>query len=477
MKTLDERIKFVFENEAEQAHPAGMYVYKLHRAASPDQTMFVGNFYYNGTDDEITFDMTEIIQSDGFTIKEDAFNIDDIVLQPYLLNNKIVNKYYVDIVWDEEQEEIESSTLEYVAKVYTYKNKKLDINSPFFIPGYEEDKISITLQGYKDNASPVLIPHYPMFGVSDEQLSNICPFGMSFMKGSDVQSIPMVFETGTYKRSFTLTPTNYSFTYISDSSHIASHVGILATNDGNLYVDAAVKPDRLGIRVQQSTRSYLYIRYTDEDMTNTDFPYAYARVVDSMDKSVNNTSVNWDNVNTSIILYTSKTTLESGDYIYDNYNTSPDITSYPIIDTKTIQGGQILGGTIQAIFDVCPKRYYLFWQDRYGSFQCQPFNDKSQYSESFDRTEISDYQNRRRNATIQVQPKWKIDSDWISENLYPYYESIFTSPILFLYDTQQNRKFSVLVTGDYTEKTYKKQKRLINLSLELEENKTQRLIY
>lgn len=478
MKTLDERIKFVFDNEAEQAHPAGMYVYRLKRVGYPDNTIFVGNFYYNGTDDTITFDMTELIQSDGFSIKEDAFNIDDIELQPYLLNNKIVNRYYIEIIWDEDDEEIEDSTPEYIAKVYTYKNKKLDINTPFFVPGYEEDKISITLQGYKDDASPVLIPHYPMFGVADEQLSNICPFGMSFMKGSDVQSIPMVFETGTYKRSFTLTPTNYSFTYISDSAHIASHVGILATNDGTLKVGATISAGTYLVQVTRGIYTYIYARYPQGDeSTDYPFPYCFVLVNNSQNKSVTDTSVDYTNINTNGKMYARMAQPTTAEYVYDDYDSTPDVQYYSIYNTRLADAGKVVGGTVQAIFDVCPKRYYLFWQDRYGSFQCQPFSDKSQYSESFDRTEISDYQNRRSNATIQVQSRWKIESDWIAEELYPYYESIFTSQILFLYDTQQNRKFSVLVTGDYTEKTYKNQKRLINLSLELEAASKQNIIY
>lgn len=130
-----------------------------------------------------------------------------------------------------------------------------------------------------------------------------------------------------------------------------------------------------------------------------------------------------------------------------------------------------------AIFDICPKRFYLFWQDRYGSFQCQGFNDYANYSETFTRTEVQDYQNRRRNANIQVQNKWKLNSGWITEDLYPYYESIYTSPLLILYDSERDERHTVMVSGDYEEKTYRNQKKMINMTLDLQENKKQNIIY
>lgn len=143
----------------------------------------------------------------------------------------------------------------------------------------------------------------------------------------------------------------------------------------------------------------------------------------------------------------------------------------------TEDGVLTVNGYKAAIFDVCPKRYYLFWQDRYGSFQCQAFNDYANYSETFDRSEVVDYRHRRRNAQIQIQSKWKLNSGWISEELYPYYESIYTSPVLILYDYKFDKRFSVMVSGNYDEKTYRNQKKMINMNLDLQENKTQNIIY
>lgn len=130
-----------------------------------------------------------------------------------------------------------------------------------------------------------------------------------------------------------------------------------------------------------------------------------------------------------------------------------------------------------AIFDNCYKRYYLFWQDRFGGYQSQAFNDYATYSETFDVTETQNYQNERKKSFIQIQPKWKLDSGWINEDVYPLYESILVSPILFLYDAYEDRLHEVIIKTNYTEKTYKSEKKLLNLNLELESITKQDIVY
>ena len=127
--------------------------------------------------------------------------------------------------------------------------------------------------------------------------------------------------------------------------------------------------------------------------------------------------------------------------------------------------------------DGCPKRYYLMWQDRFGGYQSQAFNNTAVYSETYSVTETQNYKNERKKSFIQVQPKWKLTSGWISEELYPYYESIMVSPIVLLYDTQEDVSYPVIVNGNYTEKTYKKEKKMLNLSLDLEAISKQNIMY
>lgn len=130
-----------------------------------------------------------------------------------------------------------------------------------------------------------------------------------------------------------------------------------------------------------------------------------------------------------------------------------------------------------ATFEPCYSRYYLQWQDRFGSFQSQPFNDSLVYSEDFQVEETLNYKEERVKSNVTVQPKYKITSGWIKEELYPYYESIYTSPVLRLLDTKTDKVTDVILKGNYTEKNYKNQKKMLNLTLDLEATNKQHILY
>ena len=130
-----------------------------------------------------------------------------------------------------------------------------------------------------------------------------------------------------------------------------------------------------------------------------------------------------------------------------------------------------------AVLDYCYSHYYLLWQDRYGGFQSQPLLDKVTFSETFDVTETQNYRNERHKSFIQVQPKWKLSTGWIKEEAFPCYESIFVSPILVLYDAYEDKSYEVIVNSSYTEKTYKNEKKMLNISLDLEASSKQNIMY
>lgn len=125
------------------------------------------------------------------------------------------------------------------------------------------------------------------------------------------------------------------------------------------------------------------------------------------------------------------------------------------------------------------SRYFLKWRDRYGMTQIQPFKGTHTYSENVEKSTITNYQNIKKITDVSVNGKWKLNTDWISERLYPFYESIFVSPWLQLYDAKEDKVYSVILTNtDYTEKTFKNQNRsLFNLQLEVELDSTQTIIY
>lgn len=126
----------------------------------------------------------------------------------------------------------------------------------------------------------------------------------------------------------------------------------------------------------------------------------------------------------------------------------------------------------------CKERYYLLWQDRYGSYQSQPFKCKMEYSEDITNEEILSYTGRRRKSNVIVQPKWKLNSGWLKEKLFPLYESIYVSPILKLYDTKTRHEYDVILKDTpYVEKKYLNDKKLLSIELNLEASETQNIIY
>jgi len=127
----------------------------------------------------------------------------------------------------------------------------------------------------------------------------------------------------------------------------------------------------------------------------------------------------------------------------------------------------------------CISKYYLCWQDRSGGFQIQPFDKIDTYSESIETKEIVGYNYKRKLNTAMFQPKFEIQSDYIEEYYYPFYESIFQSPSLWLYDTELDKSYDVIVTDkSYTEKTFLNQgRKMFNVKLNLELAKKQIITY
>ena len=139
---------------------------------------------------------------------------------------------------------------------------------------------------------------------------------------------------------------------------------------------------------------------------------------------------------------------------------------------------EYIGKCTIAVLDSCYSRYYLAWMDRFGDVMSQPFAGKIEYTEDFERNEVKDYKLRRRIIHNELQPKWKLNTKWLSEDVYPMYESIFTSPYLLLYDTETDRSWNVILTdSEYKEKTFNTEKTLFNLEINVESNQKQNYIF
>ena len=165
-----------------------------------------------------------------------------------------------------------------------------------------------------------------------------------------------------------------------------------------------------------------------------------------------------------------------GRFLDDYYQDIPDYDIDVYITWKN--GSDVSQYRKVAEIKSCKERYYLLWQDRYGSYQSQPFKGKMEYSEDITNEEILSYTGRRRKSNVIIQPKWKLNSGWLKEQLFPFYESIFISPILKLYDTKTRHEYDVILEDTpYVEKKYLNDKKLLSIELNLEATETQNIIY
>lgn len=143
-----------------------------------------------------------------------------------------------------------------------------------------------------------------------------------------------------------------------------------------------------------------------------------------------------------------------------------------------VSGGESFKTINVATVDLCPSRYYLIWMDRTGAYQCQRFNKKVTHSENITNTNIINYLDEMRPIVKSVKDTWVVNSDWLSEREYKCYESIFVSPYIYLYDTETDEGYWVNIANkSWTEKTNKNDKKPYNLSLTLESNRDQKIIY
>lgn len=112
-----------------------------------------------------------------------------------------------------------------------------------------------------------------------------------------------------------------------------------------------------------------------------------------------------------------------------------------------------------------------------GGIQSQPLKNKPIYSESFNQTMITNYQNHKRSINSEIQPEWTLMTDWIDDEFYPIWESIFSSAYLTLYNAKLDRSYSVIVTDkQFTQKTHKNQRNLFKLTIKLQLDKPQNII-
>ena len=133
---------------------------------------------------------------------------------------------------------------------------------------------------------------------------------------------------------------------------------------------------------------------------------------------------------------------------------------------------------IFAQIDMCPAQYYVQWIDRYGTYQCQPFSKISTFSNDYSTTHMISYDKVKKPIFKTVNSTWNLNSDFITEDKLPYYESLFVSPKVILYDSNNDMSYNVVLTDTkFVEKTFaNQQRRMFNLQITLEKANEQYIL-
>lgn len=128
--------------------------------------------------------------------------------------------------------------------------------------------------------------------------------------------------------------------------------------------------------------------------------------------------------------------------------------------------------------DECPAPFYLIWMDRTGAYQCQPFTKRIDYSESIATTNVTNMLGEERPYEKNVTSQWTLHTDWMDDDSHKAYESVLTSPWIYLYDTENDQGWYVNCTdSNWTDRKYKNQKRMFYLTINLKSIGTQEMIY
>lgn len=131
-----------------------------------------------------------------------------------------------------------------------------------------------------------------------------------------------------------------------------------------------------------------------------------------------------------------------------------------------------------ATFDECPSDFYLIWMDRSGAYQCQPFNKKVYRKENITTTSVVNSIEEKRPILKSVTNTWTLHSDWLSFSEYEAYESIFTSPYIYLFDYKNDEGYWVNCTNkSWDEKNERNTNKPFNLTITLESIQPQNIRY
>lgn len=131
-----------------------------------------------------------------------------------------------------------------------------------------------------------------------------------------------------------------------------------------------------------------------------------------------------------------------------------------------------------ADIDQCPAEYYLIWLDRTGAYQCQPFSGKVMLTENIETDYTVDLIDQKHVSNKIITNTWTLNSDWLNYKEYKAYESIFSSKYLYLFNTEHDEGYEVILNNkQWSEKTKSNKDKMFNLQIEVSEARPQNITY
>lgn len=486
----------------------GMYQYNLIRINTDktEDVLFVGNCYLTRNQDTINFAINDLVETNRFNVNNTNDvryrSVFDVPIEKSTAIIGAIDDYCIKVYT---ATTVFTSNVVTVANIYIYPFRKryLDVD-------LESTTVGENLLQTYSTSGLVYPPHIPY-------MSNSRMFNWMFNKHKNFPQ-PIYY----YVSDSTYSDEQYTQVYLPEGENVSYtnvrydsifhnctptessklYLAYKSSRQRNIYNDGKnFYYDNSGDFVQTSPNSFvctvldseiisnMYVGYDTTTLSTIDYQdeNKHSAIVDGKLSTISGDGLYLEVMTTDDQRYylyfkigadydvklDSELTVMF-DYQFENSNHTVTITDFIITTNQTYFQPQVELAKI----DACPKSYYVIWQDRYGGLQSQPFNKILTYSEDVQHKEIVSYRGYRSVGNIVVQPKWKLQTDWIESRFYPIYESLLTSQYIRLYDVVEDKLYEILVTNtDYTEKTYQNQKSLFNFSIDVELSKTQNMLY
>lgn len=338
-------------------------------------------------------------------------------------------------------------------------------------------------------SKPLCVPRYPLlrtdnYGIPVSFLiDNIAPDNLNFILADNIvgeENVLWTFDLGDYNKGsidfrYSLKDWFYKYESLSDDEFKST-----ITGDTMYCADLLQNKNFYGIRTHYKFVGRMVSMLDKQRFLLSIKNWFGQECYDAIEDEINNNNEGYINLplnRTSITIAFA----DWADYVKRGVPESAplqDIIIFDDTETYVSKQAQVYEPKIPlAKFDKCPSEYYLMWQDRMGGIQSQPLKNKPIYSESFNQTMITNYQNHKRSINSEIQPEWTLMTDWIDDEFYPIWESIFSSAYLTLYNAKLDRSYSVIVTDkQFTQKTHKNQRNLFKLTIKLQLDKPQNII-